>query len=196
MIKIPKETLEYVNREAAKRLRNDFRLRVEPMFLQIKERMIQEFLNHNVTKEINLGPNAENISGTLSGYGNLFSFIGFEKGDDPIKPILDILESTILINSGISRDGTMRYRVIIPTAQDIFDVTDMPWAAGRSWAKGIESGISGLGYYLNTEGGRSGQGVQSKKKIVKRKTKVPSQFKKTPYISALINKYAILFQKL
>ena len=93
MIKIPKETLEYVNREAAKRLRNDFRLRVEPMFLQIKERMIQEFLNHNVTKEINLGPNAENISGTLSGYGNLFSFIGFEKGDDPIKPILDILES-------------------------------------------------------------------------------------------------------
>jgi hypothetical protein len=27
----------------------------------------------------------------------------------------------------------------------------MPWAAGRSWAKGIETGISGLGFYLRKE---------------------------------------------
>jgi len=53
--------------------------------------MISEFLNHPITVEIKTGPYAENISGTLNGYGNLFSFIGFSDGDDPINPIEGLL---------------------------------------------------------------------------------------------------------
>jgi hypothetical protein len=72
----------------------------------------------------------------------------------------------------------------MPTPKDIFQITPMPWATGRSWAKGIESGISGLGYYANVYGkGRSGGGVQSGNKIRS------GRFKSTPYISSLINKY-------
>jgi hypothetical protein len=64
----------------------------------IKRLMIDEFKNHLITKEINNGARSANISGTLSGYGNLFSFIGFEDGQDPILPILTLIES-IDINS-------------------------------------------------------------------------------------------------
>ncbi len=75
------------------------------------------------------------------------------------------------------------YNVTIPEASDIFKATPLPWASGRSWAQGIETGISGLGYLLRKEKGRSGKAVQSK-------TKVRSGgFQNTQYISALINKY-------
>ena len=39
--------------------------------------MIAKFLNHPVTIEIKGGIDASNISGTLSGITNLYSFIGF-----------------------------------------------------------------------------------------------------------------------
>ena len=69
----------------------------------------------------------------------------------------------------------------------------MPWATGRSWAKGIETGISGLGYYLlkNTDSSRSGLGIQSPRKVRKK-----SKFKNTQYISALIKKYEKEFKNL
>ena len=59
-----------------------------------KKRMIQQFLMLPVTRELLAGPQARNISGTLGGYGNLFTFIGFESGSDPISPIVSLLEKT------------------------------------------------------------------------------------------------------
>ena len=59
-----------------------------------KSILIQEFNNHEVTKEIAAGPKASNTSGTLGGYGNLFSFIGFEANSDPITPVKEILNET------------------------------------------------------------------------------------------------------
>lgn len=192
MIKIPKDVAQYANRESAKILKDNFRRIIEPRFVRLKQQMIQEFLNHPITEEIKSGPKGTNTSGTLGGYGNLFTFIGFEDNSDPIRPIVDILESTQIIYSGISLDGITKYRVILPTSEDVFNVTDMPWANGRSWAKGIESGLSGLGYYLNTTGGRSSKGIQSRKKM----SRSASSFKNTQYVSALIKKYSILFEKL
>jgi hypothetical protein len=42
------------------------------------------------------GPEATNISGTLGGVSNLFAFIGFDQGEQPIAPILALLESVTL----------------------------------------------------------------------------------------------------
>ena len=56
-----------------------------------KSRVIDAFDNHEVTKEIAAGPKASNTSGTLGGYGNLFSFIGFDAGSDPITPVKEVL---------------------------------------------------------------------------------------------------------
>ena len=165
---------------------------VRQAFLNLKEEMIQEFLNHPVTREIKGGIGSENISGTLGGITNLYSFIGFEDGGDPIKPIEDILRKTelrfIKFNTQI-----VEFEVSIPEPYEIFAVSPLPWANGRSWAKGIESGLSGLGDYLkkSSSNSRSGLGIQTPKSVRK-----GVKFKNIKYITALIRKYQKEFEKI
>lgn len=158
---------------------------------QIKKDMMFDFLNHPITVEILAGPRAYNSSGTLGGYGNLFSFIGFNENDKPIDPILKLLNQT---NYNISPfiNGSSQIKFEMPSAEDIFKVTPLPWATGISWAQRIEVGLSGLGSYINKSSdiSRSGEGLQSKKK------QKGGAFRNTPYISSFINKWKIKFEKL
>jgi hypothetical protein len=189
-MKIPKQVLDSVNLQANKILRPSVESSLRQTIEETKKQMIQEFMNHSVTEEIMNGYNAENISNTLNGNGNLFSFIGFESGDAPIIAIIDILEKTNVVFSRSGRN-ILTANITLPSTQDIFSATPMPWASGRSWAKGIETGISGIGFYIQKYGqGRSEGGVQSNSKIRS------GRFKNVPYISALINKYRILFSKI
>lgn len=166
---------------------------VKEKFDKIKEDIIKEFDEHPVTEEINGGINAENISRTLAGITNLYSFIGFEEGSDPITPIRELLlKSSFRIVPSTSA-GMSKLLFEIPTAKDIFAITPMPWADGRSWAKGIETGISGLGYYLKkTKNSRSGLGVQTTVEQVRRGV----QFRNTKYISDLINRFELRLKNL
>ena len=67
----------------------------------------------------------------------------------------------------------------------------MPWATGRSWAQGIERGISGLGFLLRKNNrGRSGAAIQSRVKVR------GGRFRNTVYISAFIKKYKKRFEEL
>jgi hypothetical protein len=182
--KLPADVQKIIDSQSPKFLRKDFEETVTKEFLMIKNQLIQEFLSHPVTKEIQAGPNSSNTSGTLGGEGNLFSFIGFFDGTDPVGDILDILESMEIRFLKNIKSGSL-FLTNFPEPKDIFAVTPMPWASGRSWAKGIESGISGLGYYLFIESpkSRSGEAVQVESKIK------PGKFKNTKYISALLAKY-------
>ena len=176
-----------INKKLAPQVRPEIRKLFQRSFQKKKNEMIAEFLNHPVTIEIKGGVNSTNISGTLGGgSGNLFSFIGFDSNDDPIEPILRILEqiSFDYLNTSTKR---INYRINLPSAKEIFAATPMPWATGRSWAKGIETGISGLGFYLRKEtpNSRSGLGIQSPLKVRKKGVK----FNNISYISALIKKY-------
>jgi hypothetical protein len=183
-----------LNKQLALESKTEVRKIFQRAFQKKKNEMIAEFLNHPVTIEIKKGTNASNISGTLGGgSGNLFSFIGFNSGDDPIEPILKILQS-VTFDYVNSSKKTINYRVNIPTAKDIFAVTPMPWAPGRSWAKGIENGISGLGFYLRkeTSSSRSGIGIQSPRRV----RKTGTRFKNTSYISTFLKKYKKEFENL
>ena len=155
---------------------------IQQEFIKIKEEMLVEFDTHKVTQEIEEGVDATNISKTL-GYGNLFTFIGFNSGDKPIPPIREMLNSARIGYIKISRDGTSDTSIYYPTADEIFLITPSPWAEGRSWAKGIESGMSGLGRYLQTEGGRSGGGLQVDNKVR------GGGFRNIPYISSIIKNF-------
>jgi len=158
---------------------------IEKEFNKIKNDILEEFNNHPITREIEMGINALNISGTLNNVTNLYSFIGFDEGTDPISPIRNLIEKSSfrITTGGESLSSVVVFE--IPTAKNIFAVTPMPWATGRSWAKGIETGISGLGYYLKKQkNSRSGLGVQSQNKV-----RANISFKNTKYISNLINKF-------
>jgi hypothetical protein len=182
-----------INKKLAPQVRPEIRKLFQRSFQKKKNEMIAEFLNHPVTIEIKGGVDSTNVSGTLGGgSGNLFSFIGFDSKDDPIDPILKILEqiSFDYLNTSTKR---INYRINLPSAKEIFAATPMPWATGRSWAKGIETGISGLGFYLRKEtpNSRSGLGVQSPRKVRKK-----SKFKNVKYISDLIKRYEKEFSNL
>jgi hypothetical protein len=186
-----KELEKFVVRETVKQNRKAFQQRIIAAFEKMKKEMLEEFLAHPVSVEILGGPNAENTSETLGGYGNLFSFIGFDEGDSPLQTIIDLIESS-KIEDGRDTESGFLMKIFVPSKEDIFSATPMPWASGRSWAEGIERGISGFGYYLNTDSNssRSSAGIQAQS-VIRR-----GKFKNTPYISALINKYTKKFQQI
>lgn len=149
-----------------------------------KSKLIDAFDNHEVTKEIAAGPKASNTSNTLGGYGNLFSFIGFEANTDPIAPVKDLLNEIEIKNIKVNADG---YSVSVkyPSQNEIKKVTPLPFENGRSWAAGIEDGISGFTQYIYTKflDGRSKQGVQSEK------AKGVGSFKKQEYLNSLLQDF-------
>lgn len=186
MAKIPANVAKKINKDVAPILKNNVERRIFLAFEKIKRETINEFLRHPVTKEIEAGPTAQNISGTLDGYGNLFSYIGFYNGDDPISPITEIFQKSTITFSRLI-DGGVVWNIFIPAKEDIWEVSPMPWAPGRSWAKGIETGISGIGQYFYTIRedfgvvSRSETAIQTSKNI-RRKTR----FKNVKYISAIL----------
>lgn len=187
-VTIPQSVLKKARKDSAKALKAQFYKSIQDEFNTIKEQMIRDFLSLPVTQEIMAGPSSSNTSGTLSGKGNLFGFIGFEQSDNPIEPILDLLESSFIV---IREGSDYLVTITIPSAASIFGATPMPWATGRSWAKGIESGISGLGFYVNKSGaGRSTAGFQLSKKSQ------GGNFKRVQYVSAFIQKYIKRFSSI
>jgi hypothetical protein len=171
--------------QADKEYQKEIKRVIDQQFNKIKNEFIEEFMNHPITQEIQGGISATNSSGTLGGITNLYSFIGFDEGTDPIKPIEELLKKSnyrILFNNR-SVEATVIFD--IPTAAQIFEITPMPWATGRSWARGIETGISGLGYYIKkAKNSRSGLGVQSNQQV-----RSGVMFRNSKYISDLINRF-------
>ena len=190
-MKLPEDVQKSIEKQVPKVLKRDFESTFKNKFEELKNEMIKEFLTHPVTIEIKDGPNASNISGTLGGATNLFAFIGFNEGDDPITPILEILQNTKYRRTKENK-GAQEFTVDLPQIKEIFSAAPMPWASGRSWAQGIEVGISGIGYLLrkNSSNSRSGAAIQSRTKVR------GGKFQNVPYISAIIRKYEKKFSKL
>lgn len=175
-------------------LKKAVRKRVEREFLDIRKEMLQDFDNHVVTKELEAGPEAINLSATLVGTkgGNLFTYIGFYEDHKPILELRNLIKS-YKINFIPSKDS-VKLRIIIPSKEDIFRSTPVPWAKGRSWVKGIEHGLSGFGKYMPTKTkrniSRSGGAIQVKKDLRK------GRFKNKSYLSPIYKKYTKRIERL
>jgi hypothetical protein len=156
---------------------------VEKKIKSAQQNLLKNFEKHPVTVEIEGGPNASNLSGTLGGIGNLFTYIGFSAGDKPLAVLRVLLEKYEIKYHHAKARTTINIQV--PTTAELFKVTPMPWATGRSWAKGIETGISGLGRYLYQDSARSRSGgaVQVRGKLR------AGKFNNTSYLSSLLNNY-------
>jgi len=149
--------------------------------------MVSRFSSHPVTMEIEAGPNGRNMSNTLVGANeraNLFGFIGFESGDNPIQ----IIKMYLAKNIRVRKIRTSKAKIIIdfsisiPSLEEVYELSPMPWAPGLSWAEGIERGIPGLGQYLvgTAPKGRSGGGIQTKVMLN------AGSFKSVKYISKIL----------
>ena len=151
---------------------------------QTKKEFFSEFESHPVTQEIAGGPQASNLSNTLNGIGNLFSFIGFSSSSEPIKDLANILKQSFSIRNK-RKDNNIRYTIDFPTLQKIKGATPMPFEGGNSWAIGIERGISGFSNYLYKRfiQGRSKEALQTENKIR------GGNYKKTRYLSEMIDNF-------
>jgi hypothetical protein len=103
-----------------------------------------------------------------------------------------LLNQTTYDISRVSPRGQIKLTIIMPSSNDIFNVTPVPWAPGLSWAQRMETGMSGLGGYLNKSSSlsRSGSGVQSGNKARSGK------FLNTKYINHFLKKWQKIFLKI
>lgn len=162
---------------------------VEPKIKKSKEKLIQSFNTHPVSTEISSGPEGANQSGTLGGYGNLFSFIGFASSN-PVKEWVSFINRVITLNSSIKTSvsgNAINFSLTVNgiSSEDLKSIAPMPWESGRSWIEAIEGSISGFSFYVSRMGaGRSGGGVQSN---FPRKGKI--SYKSVPYWSKMWNEF-------
>jgi hypothetical protein len=157
-----------------------------------QDNLVKKFLADPISQEILGGPGVmNNPSGTLGGYGGLFSFIGFYREDSPVDDVVSLLLQPInfklksIGNSKfeISTDFVSKDELLKKSSQ----MTPIPWNSGRSWLDAIEHGISGLGQYLNTSkdvpGSFSGRGLQIKANLR------GGKFQNRAYISKYLSEF-------
>jgi len=154
-----------------------------------KRNLMQEFSAHPVTKEIesaSQNSSTPNISNTLGGYGNLFGFLGFNQGSDPIAPVREVLDEKTQLQSIKIRsyDEKIYVTISVPEASDFDSAAALEWDT-RNWVEGIEKGISGFQNFMAVQRGRSLQGIQIKGKV-KPFVGGLGTFKSVKYMSALV----------
>ena len=174
--------------QGEKRIRTVWENRLKESLVQLQD----DFESHPVTQEIDGGPSPANpnISQTLGGEGNLFSFLGFHDSDNPLAPIREIIANDVKIAVGVRRNydrGSVKFRfsLRVPTTS-IREASPMTWESGQSWTDAIERGTSGFSHYLWKKfivASRSGYGIQSKYTVR------DGEFKPRPYLTEIFNNF-------
>jgi hypothetical protein len=187
-----KSTFKYFNEYIAKdKSIQDSILKIAQKNIEIKKQyLLSDFKSHPISSEISSGPGASNISRTLGGYGNLFSFIGFSAGDNPIDDWYNFVSKTVNLNSDISAkvsgDGVVFTLELNSITEENLRNHPLPWESGRSWIMAIERGISGFSFYISKSNeGRSSGGIQSQYK----KKSGGGSYKPTKYWSQMWNNF-------
>lgn len=161
---------------------------VKKNFEKNKNLLLSEFNNHKITVELKNGPGASNISDTLGGYGNLFSFLGFFSSKNPTQELENLLNN-ISIRKTTRRGKVYYYRINLPTQSQIAGATKMDWGSGTSWAYAVENGNfngdAALSHYIYKTwiSGRSKKGVQVKGVYSE------SDFSPKPYLTVIFESF-------
>lgn len=163
-----------------------------------KNNLLEAVKEHPVSEELNDGERADNTTETLDTKGNLFSFIGFDKGTHPVQEVLDILDHFITIRKKRPKADYQKdiinydFFVYLPTKEDIYNNTPMPRGTAKSFVWAIENGIPGVDYYLYSETrefptSHSGPAIQIDNSLGERNYKPIGYV--TPLLEQFIQKY-------
>lgn len=166
-------------------------------------KMQRDFENHPITREIDNGIASPNISRTLKGGDspeNLYSFIGFDEGDNPTQPIREMLDQpkTMGIKPKLAEQPyfwknsariSYQYSVDYPRIpRKVISETKIAWLNNTSWVTQIEDYIPGFRKFLSGfsfKTSRSGGGIQVKSDVTRAEFKAP----KNGYLSGIFDKF-------
>lgn len=157
---------------------------------QEKQNLIDRFLSHPVTQELQSSPGFGH-SGLLS-HGTLWGFIGFEVGSTPVADALELLNRIFVYKTptdGPIRNGILTYyfNIEVPLRSDIVRELPLPFWSNKSWVEVIETGLPNIAFYkytLDTPSSRSKEGVQ-----IKVHTKFKSFFTTSPYLPSFLRDF-------
>lgn len=144
---IKKQALSKIVPKVNGRIQKDFNIK--------KNKLLTKFDNHPVTQELKAGPGTE--SRFLS-VGNLFSLLGFYRGEDPAGTVRQILQEDIELDNmtqpriTVGKTIKIEKRVLLPSQDEIrrkaADRLPLEWA-DRPWLDMIERGIAGFPRFLS-----------------------------------------------
>lgn len=78
------------------------------------------------------------------GVSNLFSYLGFEKGEDPVQAVRAIIKKRLQVigRKVNNKNGSISYQFALPTLNQLRDVAKLPYSSEISWIDAAENGIS------------------------------------------------------
>jgi hypothetical protein len=177
--------IQKILRTKPRYLLNEARQVAEDALEGVKRRVITRFDRHEVTRELRAGPNT---AGGVLPFGNLYSFLGFQRGFDPTGKLRNLIEQGITMEDEPTYDRRLKryyFRVRRVSDDRIIEETsdDLDWGGFESWVYAIEEGISNISHYLFLHGAtidnsRSGPAIQKKTEV-----HPGADFSGTPYLS-------------
>lgn len=127
---------------------------IERRLEKVKTKMLEDFDNSPVTKEIEEGAYGD---GSLPNGGNLFAFLGFYKSEKPIAKLRQFLKRSVKARKetkfSIKGDKIIVSKTIeTPTLQSAFDAAQSDgveeWSPDKSWLQLIEDGIPNFAKFI------------------------------------------------
>lgn len=121
-----------------------------------KRDLLEEFNKDPVTVELLEGPDLDSSQVMPLGYGNLFSFLGFNRDKpNPVHVVRSMLENIHLLRRVRIDNGGFTFSLKAPNRDDLEKETPMEWESGRSWINAITYGIGTFSHYMfNLKEGR------------------------------------------
>ena len=145
--------------------------KTKQVYYPARQQLFKEIDAHPVSQELNMGSIAPNISGTLPrGYGNLFSFIGFDAGSRPVEDLKKLLNGSLRPPTvrQVKDKGMLKLQVTIPApiytdlesepATSLTNYTKTKTGAytNRSWLSTVTRSLTGFGnYFYDLTGGQN-----------------------------------------
>lgn len=184
-------------RDARALMRHDFETK--------KEQVLKEFDQHPVTQELEGGETAfSRIPELATAGGNLFSFLGFNRGEQPAEELRDYLDDNITLTPA-GRGKTVGKKIVytgkisFPTIDEIDAAMQtrapLEWVT-RPFTNLISKGAPGLPNYLfrenprfgSPEPSRSSTAIQTKNKALR-----GGSFRGVPYVGEILGIVKRLF---
>lgn len=143
---------------------------------------------HPVSRELRGGVSSPNISGTMGGYGNLYTFLGGFEGDVVERIINNIMEKVVIgrvreVKNASASLLSFRAEVSVSVAE-----VDEPLSfENRGVIDAVENGIGNFSHFVYQKGrdlknSRTGPAIQSSKQ------QRNQQFTPTEWISSLLKR--------